>query len=81
MEKLVGFEDPYSNCTPDSLIAKRKREEEKVKKENMDKGISNYFTKGPAVAQQKPKVIAMGLICLRIANRGSLSKRRQMMIS
>ncbi|KAJ8068198.1 hypothetical protein OCU04_003768 [Sclerotinia nivalis] len=37
--------------------AKRKREEEKAKKENMDKGISNYFTKGPAAAQQKPKPV------------------------
>lgn len=37
--------------------AKRKREEEKVKKENMDKGISNYFTKGPVAAQQKPKPV------------------------
>ncbi|PQE13809.1 hypothetical protein CJF30_00006604 [Rutstroemia sp. NJR-2017a BBW] len=37
--------------------AKRKREEEKAKKENMDKGISNYFTKGPAPAQTKAKPI------------------------
>lgn len=38
------------------LLAKRKREEEKAKKESMDKGISNYFTKGPVVAQPKAKV-------------------------
>lgn len=81
MEKLVGFGGPYHDCTSDSLIAKRKREEEKTKKETMDKGISNYFTKGPAAAQQKPKVIATSLICLRIANCDSLSKRRQMMTS
>lgn len=37
-------------------IAKRKREEEKAKKENTDRGISNYFTKGPVVAQPKAKV-------------------------
>jgi DNA polymerase alpha subunit A len=36
--------------------AKRKREEDKAKRENMDKGISNYFTKGPAAAQPKLKV-------------------------
>lgn len=36
--------------------AKRKREEDKAKKESMDKGISNYFTKGPVVAQPKAKV-------------------------
>jgi hypothetical protein len=40
----------------DKLLAKRKREEEKAKKESMDKGISNYFTKGPVVAQPKAKV-------------------------
>jgi len=38
------------------IIAKRKREEDKAKKESMDKGISNYFTKGPVVAQPKAKV-------------------------
>ncbi|KAM3073566.1 DNA-directed DNA polymerase alpha catalytic subunit pol1 [Clarireedia jacksonii] len=37
--------------------AKRKREEEKAKKESMEKGISNYFTKGPAAAQTKTKPI------------------------
>jgi DNA polymerase alpha subunit A len=37
-------------------LAKRKREEDKAKKESMDKGISNYFTKGPVVAQPKAKV-------------------------
>ena len=36
--------------------AKRKREEEKAQKENINKGISNYFTKGPVVAQPKAKV-------------------------
>ncbi|KAK2628552.1 hypothetical protein QTJ16_001655 [Diplocarpon rosae] len=35
--------------------AKRKREEDKAKKEKIDKGISNYFTKGPVLAQQKTK--------------------------
>jgi len=39
--------------------AKRKREEDKAKKESMDKGISNYFTKGPVVAQPKAKVRIM----------------------
>jgi DNA polymerase alpha subunit A len=39
-----------------SPSAKRKREEEKAKKENMDRGISNYFTKGPVAAQPKAKV-------------------------
>jgi DNA polymerase alpha subunit A len=39
--------------------AKRKREEEKAKKESTDKGISNYFTKGPVVAQPKAKVRAL----------------------
>lgn len=38
-----------------SKVAKRKRDEEKAKKESADKGISNYFTRGPAVAQPKPK--------------------------
>ncbi|KAF4632128.1 hypothetical protein G7Y89_g5999 [Cudoniella acicularis] len=37
--------------------AKRKREEEKAKKESTDKGISNYFTKGPIVAQAKAKPV------------------------
>ncbi|TVY92235.1 DNA polymerase alpha catalytic subunit [Lachnellula willkommii] len=37
--------------------AKRKREEEKTKKENMDKGISNYFTKGPVAPQPKAKPV------------------------
>lgn len=41
-----------TNC----LVAKRKREEEKAKKESMEKGISNYFTKGPVVVQPKAKV-------------------------
>lgn len=36
--------------------AKRKREEDKTKRENMDKGINNYFTKGPVAAQPKAKV-------------------------
>jgi DNA polymerase alpha subunit A len=40
----------------DISSAKRKREEDKAKKESMDKGISNYFTKGPVVAQPKAKV-------------------------
>jgi len=38
------------------FLAKKKREEDKAKKESIDKGISNYFTKGPAVAQPKAKV-------------------------
>jgi DNA polymerase alpha subunit A len=38
------------------LTAKRKREEEKAKRENIDKGISNYFTKGPITTQPKAKV-------------------------
>ncbi|KAK0099991.1 DNA-directed DNA polymerase alpha catalytic subunit pol1 [Cadophora gregata] len=37
--------------------AKRKREEDKAKKEKIDKGISNYFTKGPVAAQPKAKPI------------------------
>ncbi|RDL35239.1 DNA polymerase [Venustampulla echinocandica] len=37
--------------------AKRKREEEKANKEKIDKGISNYFTKGPAAAQPKAKPV------------------------
>ncbi|RFU35864.1 hypothetical protein B7463_g501, partial [Scytalidium lignicola] len=36
--------------------AKRKREEEKAKKDSMDKGISNYFTRGPVIPQPKAKV-------------------------
>ena len=36
--------------------AKRKREEEKAQKENINKGISNYFTKGPVAPQAKAKV-------------------------
>jgi hypothetical protein len=40
----------------DITSAKRKREEDKAKKESMDKGISNYFTKGPVIAQPKAKV-------------------------
>ncbi|KAH8598307.1 hypothetical protein B0O99DRAFT_739122 [Bisporella sp. PMI_857] len=40
-----------------SKAAKKKREEDKAKKESMDKGISNYFTKGPAAAQPKAKTI------------------------
>jgi DNA polymerase alpha subunit A len=38
------------------MSAKRKREEEKAKQESMDKGISNYFTKGLVSAQPKAKV-------------------------
>lgn len=52
-----------ANCS-DCFTAKRKREEEKTKKENMDKGISNYFTKGPVVAQPKAKVChSSQLVC------------------
>ncbi|KAH8821609.1 hypothetical protein F5884DRAFT_768460 [Xylogone sp. PMI_703] len=40
-----------------SKAAKRKREEEKAKKESMDKGISNYFTRGPVAPQPKAKTI------------------------
>ncbi|EKD17882.1 uncharacterized protein L3040_004421 [Drepanopeziza brunnea f. sp. 'multigermtubi'] len=37
--------------------AKRQREEDKAKKEKIEKGISNYFTKGPVVAQSKAKPV------------------------
>ncbi|KAH7321664.1 hypothetical protein BKA65DRAFT_86178 [Rhexocercosporidium sp. MPI-PUGE-AT-0058] len=37
--------------------AKRKREEDKAKKEKIDQGISNYFTKGPVAAQPKAKPV------------------------
>ncbi|CZT07648.1 probable DNA polymerase alpha catalytic subunit A [Rhynchosporium graminicola] len=37
--------------------AKRKREEDKAHKERIDKGISNYFTKGPVAAQPKVKPV------------------------
>ncbi|KAI9786183.1 MAG: DNA-directed DNA polymerase alpha catalytic subunit pol1 [Geoglossum umbratile] len=37
--------------------SKRKREEERERREKMDKGISKYFTTGPA-AQPKPKPVA-----------------------
>jgi len=49
---MIGIFSTYSNVT----LAKRKREEDKAKKESMDKGISNYFTKGAVVAQPKAKV-------------------------
>lgn len=38
------------------MVAKRKREEDRAKRETLDKGISNYFTKGAVVAQPKSKV-------------------------
>lgn len=41
----------------DNVPAKRKRDEDKAKKESTDKGISNYFTKGPAIAQPKAKPV------------------------
>jgi hypothetical protein len=44
------------SCKTNAMIAKRKREEEKAKKESADRGISNYFTKGPVIAQPKAKV-------------------------
>ncbi|KAF7944196.1 hypothetical protein EAE96_010598 [Botrytis aclada] len=50
-------EEELPTRSKNGKAAKRKREEEKAKKENMDKGISNYFTKGPATAQQKPKPV------------------------
>ncbi|KAF7880052.1 uncharacterized protein EAF02_007689 [Botrytis sinoallii] len=50
-------EEELPTRSKNGKAAKRKREEEKAKKENMDKGISNYFTKGPAAAQQKPKPV------------------------
>jgi hypothetical protein len=59
MEKPVRIENSLVPTVANSFIAKRKREEEKAKKENMDKGISNYFTKGPAAAQTKAKVRCM----------------------
>ncbi|KAL5319661.1 hypothetical protein ACEPPN_012717 [Leptodophora sp. 'Broadleaf-Isolate-01'] len=40
-----------------SKATKRKREEDKAKKEKIDKGISNYFTKGPVAAQPKAKPV------------------------
>ena len=47
----------YSRKRVNIISAKRKREEDKAKKESMDKGISNYFTKGPiTAAQPKAKV-------------------------
>jgi len=57
-EKLVNQIQPKRNSLSwtNSVLAKRKRDEEKAKKESMDKGISNYFTKGPIVAQPKAKV-------------------------
>ena len=49
---LAICDEAYSNSFP----AKKKREDDKAKKESMDKGISNYFTKGPVAAQPKAKV-------------------------
>ncbi|KAG9246225.1 hypothetical protein BJ878DRAFT_565978 [Calycina marina] len=40
-----------------SKAAKKKREDDKAKKETADKGISNYFTKGPVAAQPKAKPV------------------------
>ncbi|TVY83440.1 DNA polymerase alpha catalytic subunit [Lachnellula suecica] len=48
---------PVKGKSGKAALAKRKREEEKTKKENMDKGISNYFTKGPVAAQPKAKPV------------------------
>jgi DNA polymerase alpha subunit A len=68
MEKPVRTEHPQVQAVTNSFIAKRKREEEKAKKENMDKGISNYFTKGPAPAQTKAKVCSMEVSDVYSAN-------------
>ena len=46
----------FAECILTCILVKKKREEEKTKKETMDKGISNFFTKGPIVAQPKAKV-------------------------
>lgn len=62
MVKSVCSLDLHTRGIPDSPIAKRKREEEKAKKEIQDKGISNYFTKGPAAAQPKPRVISLRMV-------------------
>lgn len=48
----------------------------------MDKGISNYFTKGPVAAQPKAKVYYRKKNGMAITNMlDSLSKQKQMMIS
>lgn len=56
--KLVSLIISYLIAEQELLtpVAKRKREEDKEKKEKIDKGISNYFTKGPMAAQSKVKV-------------------------
>lgn len=43
--------------------AKRKAEEDKAKKDNVNHKIHNYFHQGPAAASQKPKVARLCLHC------------------
>ncbi|RDW89554.1 DNA polymerase-2 [Coleophoma cylindrospora] len=50
-------EDDLPTKGKNTKAAKRKREEDKAKKESMEKGISNYFTKGPAAVQPKVKPV------------------------
>jgi len=64
-----------------NFVAKRKREEDKAKKESQDKGISNYFTKGPVAVQPKAKVLPMALSPELLLISYSLSKQKQMTIS
>ncbi len=52
--------------------AKRKREEDNAKRETLEKGISNYFTRGPITTQPKAKVCHL-VCCIesRLRNRAA----------
>ncbi|KAI9049196.1 hypothetical protein LZ554_007043 [Drepanopeziza brunnea f. sp. 'monogermtubi'] len=52
-----GSEEELPAKGKSGKAAKRQREEDKAKKEKIEKGISNYFTKGPVAAQPKAKPV------------------------
>lgn len=56
----IASQSPFSLAH--RFSAKRKRDEDKAKKESMDKGISTYFTTGQVTAQPKAKVLHLELL-------------------
>ncbi|KAE8451905.1 hypothetical protein EG329_002746 [Mollisiaceae sp. DMI_Dod_QoI] len=58
----TGSEEELPTKGKSSKAVKRKREEDKAKKEKIDKGISNYFTKGPPIKTQADDDFLSGLL-------------------
>ena len=58
----MRYSSPSVNLVlTDTLLAKRKREEDQEKKQKLNDGISKYFSAGPAAAASKPKVSVRSL--------------------